>query len=144
LEGTVAYRFMPHAAAYAGWDWLHFSSDRSFAGTDMDFEETGYAFGVRFDHPFRGESGGAGYRIRFGGTYNHIEVENAEGDLVADSGHGLGWEIGTGVIFPFGNAWRITPGVRYRSLGRTLTVGSVESDVDLTYLSFELGFSRHF
>jgi hypothetical protein len=41
LEGTVAYRFMPHAAAYAGWDWLHFSSDHSFAGSDMDFEETG-------------------------------------------------------------------------------------------------------
>jgi hypothetical protein len=99
---------------------------------------------VRFDHPFRGESGGAGYRVRFGGTYNHIGVESSNDDLVANSGHGLGREIGTGVIFPFGGVWRVTPGVRYRSLGRTLTVGSVETDVDLTYVTFGVGFSRHF
>jgi hypothetical protein len=144
FEGTGAFRFMPHASAYAGWGWQRFPAETPFGGTDTDFEETGYAFGVQFDHPFRGEIDGAGYRLRLGGTYNHIEVENAAGDRVADSGHGLGWEIGTGVIVPFGDVWRVTPGLRYRSLGRTLTFGTVDTDVDLTYVSLELGFARRF
>jgi hypothetical protein len=144
FEATGAFRFMPHASAYAGWDWQRFPAETSPAGPDMDFEETGYAFGVQFDHPFRGEIGGAGYRLRLGGTYNHIEVESSSGDRVTDSGHGLGWEIGTGVIVPFGDAWRVTPGLRYRSLGRTLTFGAAETDVDLTYVSLEVGFARRF
>jgi hypothetical protein len=143
-EGTVAFRFMPHVAAYAGWDWIHFPTDQSFAGPGMDFEETGYAIGLRFDHPFRSESTGLAYRIRVGATYNHIEIEDSEGELVADSGHGLGWEIGTGVVMPFGGAWQFTPGVRYRSLGRDLVLGSASREVDLTYAALELGFARHF
>ena len=51
FEGTAAYRFMPHLSGYAGWGWNQFSADRSFAGTDMQFEETGYTFGLRFLHP---------------------------------------------------------------------------------------------
>jgi opacity protein-like surface antigen len=164
FDATAGYRFSPHVSAYVGWDWLRFPSHeriaddpyRAFpcagggagtcwpAASRLDFEETGYAFGVQLDHPFRGEVGGAGYRLRLGGTYNHIEVENAAGRLIEDSGHGLGWEIGTGVIFPFGDAWRATPGIRYRSLGRTLTFGSVDADVDLTYVTLEVGLSRHF
>lgn len=30
--GTLAYRFMPHRTAYAGWDWNEFSAHQSFAG----------------------------------------------------------------------------------------------------------------
>lgn len=144
VEGTVAYRFMPHVSAYGGWDWLNFSTDASFAGADAELEETGYAFGLQFDHPFRGETTGAAYRLRAGATWNHIEIEDPDGDVVADSGHGLGWEVGTGVVVPFGDTWRFTPGVRYRSLGRTLDVGGVPNDVDLTYVSLELGFARRF
>jgi hypothetical protein len=143
-EGTVAFRFMPHVSMYVGWDWVHFPTEQSFAGPDMDFEETGYAFGLRFDHPFRGESTGLAYQIRVGATYNHIEIEDSGGELAADSGHGLGWEIGTGVVLPLGGAWRLTPGIRYRSLGRELVVGSLSQEVDLTYAALELGFARHF
>jgi len=144
FEGTVSYRFMPHLAAYGGWDWLRFPADQSFAGPDVDFEETGYAFGLQFDHPFRGETSGAAYRVRMGATWNHIEIEDADGEIFADSGHGFGWEAGTGVIFPFGDTWRFTPGLRYRSLARALTVGGTSTSVDLTYLSLELGFARRF
>jgi hypothetical protein len=65
FEGTGAFRFMPHASAYAGWGWQRFPAETPFGGTDTDFEETGYAFGVQFDHPFRGEIDGAGYRLRW-------------------------------------------------------------------------------
>src|SRR5687767_15147349 len=51
FEGTIAYRFQPHLAAYAGWDWHRFPADESFAGSSVDVEETGYAFGLAFEHP---------------------------------------------------------------------------------------------
>src|SRR5688572_7853594 len=53
--GSVGYRFLSHVSTYAGWDWHHFRSDTSFAGPNMDFEETGYAFGLRFEHPIKRE-----------------------------------------------------------------------------------------
>ena len=121
FEATVRYRFLPHLAAYAGWDWIRFQADQSFAGNDMDFEETGYAFGLRFEHPIRG-SATAGW-VRAGGTYDHLEVENTDGDILADSGHGLGWEVGAGVATPLRGGWSITPGVRYRSLREAVFCG---------------------
>ena len=42
---TVGYHLQPHLLAYGGWDWMHFQAEQSFAGTDMDFEETGYTGG---------------------------------------------------------------------------------------------------
>src|SRR5688572_11412282 len=53
LEGTVGYRVQPHLWVYAGWDWHRFSSDLPIAA-QSDFEETGYAFGLQFEHPIRG------------------------------------------------------------------------------------------
>ncbi|MDD5609338.1 MAG: hypothetical protein PHY57_12550 [Ignavibacterium sp.] len=76
FECTIAYRFMPHLAAYAGWGWNKFSADNSFAGANIDFEETGYTFGFQFVHPISETS--LSYLIRAGGIFNHIEVENAD------------------------------------------------------------------
>jgi hypothetical protein len=42
---TIGYHLQPHLLAYGGWDWIHFQADQSFAGPDMDFEETGYTAG---------------------------------------------------------------------------------------------------
>lgn len=140
FEGTIAYRVLPHLSAYGGWDWHKFGSEESFAGADADFEETGYAFGLRFEHPFAGESGdGPAFRLRGGATINHLEVEDQNGDLVADSDHGLGWEAGAGITLPLSDDWRLSPGARYRSLSRDLTVGDVTTEVDLRYVALELG-----
>lgn len=143
FEGTVRYRFMPHLAVYAGWDWTHFTAGESFAGPDMGLEETGYAFGLRFEHPISGGSRTAGW-ARVGGTYNHLELEDADGEIVSDSGHGLGWEAGAGIAVPFGGRWSLTPGIRYRSLSRDLEIGGTTNPVDLQYVAFELGIARHF
>lgn len=142
FEGTVAYRFQRHLAAYGGWGYHSFGTGDA---TDTDVDETGYAFGLRFEHPFAGETGsGPAFRLRAGGTYNHIEVEDADGDLVADSGHGLGWEAGAGVTFPVGESVRVSPGVRYRSLSRDLTISDVTTDVDLQYVAVEVGVTWTF
>lgn len=142
FEGTAAYRFMPHVSVYAGWGWNQFSADQSFAGTDMQFEETGYTFGLRLLHPF-GQSK-LQYLVEGGGIFNHIEVENKAGDIIADSKHGLGWQLGAGLGIPLGNRFQITPSVRYRSLSRDLEINEVKTTVDLNYLSVGLGFALTF
>ena len=93
---TVGVRFLPHLWAYGGWGWRKFTADMSFAGPDIDAEETGYSLGIRFEHPFRGPASPS-FMVRAGATYTHIEIENASGTPMMDSGHGLGWEAATGV-----------------------------------------------
>lgn len=48
FDGILTYRIMPHTSLFGGWGWHRFTSDDSFAGTDMDFEETGYTFGLEY------------------------------------------------------------------------------------------------
>jgi len=141
LDLIGRYRFMPHLSAYAGWDWHHFPSDDPVAGGDADFEDTGYTFGMRFEHPFAGKTS---YWLRLGGTAKHIEVENGEGDIISDTGHGLGWEAGAGMTIPIGTRTMLTPGVRYRALSRDLEVGSASTPVDLKYVNVGLGLAYRF
>lgn len=51
FEGSLAYRFLPNLAAYAGWSWNKFSANESMLGSNVDFEETGCLFGLQFIHP---------------------------------------------------------------------------------------------
>lgn len=142
FEGAIAYRFMPHLAAYAGWSWNHFAVDQSFAGTDASFEETGYTFGLQFIHPI-GESE-ISFLVRAGGTYNHIEIENKDGDIIIDSGHGLGWQAEAGFMIPLIENFSVLPSVRYRSLSRDIEITSITTPVDLNYFSVGIGLSWSF
>ena len=135
------YRVMPHLAVYAGWDWHHFPTDRPLPGGDVDFEDTGYAFGLRFEHPMMAR---AAYWLRLGGTANHIEVENRRGRLISDTGHGLGWEAGGGLTVPVSTRLMLTPGLRYRALSRDLELGDVATPVDLRYVTVGLGLAYRF
>ncbi|MCK7526179.1 MAG: porin family protein [Ignavibacteriales bacterium] len=141
-ELTIAYRFMPHLAAYAGWSYNNFAVDQSFAGPDASFEETGYTFGLQFIHPI-GESG-LSYLVRAGGTYNHIEIENNSGDIIIDSGHGLGWQAEAGLVIPLSEKFSLSPSLRYRSLNRDIEIENVSTSVDLNYLSVGVGLSWSF
>lgn len=140
FEATVAYRFMPHLSAYAGWGWHHFTADGFLAGVDMDAEETGYTFGLEFAHPLG--TSPLGYFVQAGALYDHIEFEGD--DPAMDTGHGLGWQLGAGVVAPLGSKWRLMPGIRYRSLSRDLEIGNVTTDLDLTYVTVRVGLSRTF
>ena len=142
FEGTAAYRFMPHVAAYIGWGWNHFNADQSFAGTDIDFEETGYTFGIQFVHPLGDLP--LKYLVRAGGLFNHIEVEDQEKDLLGDSDHSLGWQVGAGLMVPLGNKWSLTPSVRYRSLSSDIEIDETTTAVELNYISIGIGISRSF
>lgn len=142
FEGTVAYRVMPHLAAYAGWGWNQFAADQSFAGADVDFEETGYTVGLQFVHPLGTLP--VNYLLRAGGLYNHIEAENTDGDIIGDSDHEFGWQVEAGLAIPLGNRWQVTPGVRYRSLSNDVDVDGTTTAVDLTDVSVGAGISWMF
>jgi len=141
-ELTIAYRFMPHLAAYAGWSYNNFTVDQSFAGPDASFEETGYTFGFQFIHPI-GESTLC-YLVRVGGTYNHIEIENNDGEIIIDSGHGLGWQAEAGLVITLSEKFSLLPSVRYRSLNRDIKIENENTSVNLNYLSVGVGFSWSF
>lgn len=141
--GTVAWQLQPHLHLYGGWDWMRFAADNWFAGPEPDFEETGYTFGLRFEHPLRTTSRTL-YRLEAGGTYKHIEVEDANGDVIEDTGHGLGYELGAGLLMPLGETWKLAPTLRYRALSRDFTVGATTTAGDLRYVALEIGFSRRF
>lgn len=139
FEATVGYRFMEHLHAYAGWGYNTFSLEDS----EADLDETGYTFGLQFIHPL-GSSESLSYLLRAGGLYNHLEFEDGDGDLIDDSGHGLGWQVEAGVDYELGNNWSLHPTVRYRSLSRDLKFDGLTFDTDLNYLSFGLGIAKSF
>jgi hypothetical protein len=142
LEATLTYRIQPHLSAYAGWGWHRFSTDGLPAGPDGSAEETGYTVGLQFAHPFG--SSGLGYYVAAGGVYDHIEMENAAGDTVGDTGHGLGWQAGAGLVVPLSSRVSLTPGVRFRSLSRELDADGVTTDMDLRYVSGRVGVAATF
>lgn len=139
LAFTASYRLQPHLGLYGGWGWRHFPSD------DVDFEQTGYVAGLRFEHPFQGEELGAGlaYRIHAGATWEHLELEQGD-EVVTDSGHGLGWEAGAALVVPFATGWQIVPGASWHSLQRDLTVGTTTTPTTLRSIVFDVGVTRHF
>lgn len=141
-DATISYRFAKQLGIYGGWGWNKFSSAQSFAGTDIDFEETGYTVGLQFFQPI------ASTKIKFmlgaGAIYKHIEVENPEGDLIYDTGHGWGWEAKTGLSLSVGNHFNFIPTVKYSTLSRNVEVLTISTAVNLNYLSVGAGLNWTF
>lgn len=142
LGVTFQVPLQQHLFAYGGWDWTRYSALEEIAGPDVDLEETGYALGLRFEHPF-GDSD-VRWWARGGALIHHFEFENDAGEILDDTGHGLGWEGGAGVAVPLGSAWSLTPGVRYRSVTREAELLNTTIDVELQAVTFELGIRRSF
>ena len=142
LEASLAYYFMPHLAVYGGWGWKNFTADRSWAGADADFEETGYRFGLQFNHPL-GDTG-INSLLSAGGIYSHIEVEDEHGTISADSGHRFGGEAGVGLVIGLGERLSLIPNVRYHYLPATITSNGQKQDADLGYLSYGLSLAWTF
>lgn len=142
FEGIFHYRVLQNAGIYAGWGWNRFGADNSFAGSDVCFEETGYAFGLQYKRSIG--SSPLSYYFRAGGLYNHIEIENAAGDIIADSGHGMGYQLAAGLEYQLGKNWSILPGIKYNNLSTDIDVEGVSTHLDHQYLSVRVGFLKKF
>lgn len=139
FEVAIGYRFMEHLGAYVGWGYNNFQIEDS----DADFDETGYTFGFQFIHPI-GTSEKLSYLIRAGGIYNHIELEDEDGDLIDDSGHGLGWEVGAGLNYDLDSNWHLRPQISYRALSRDLKLGDSTTNVNINYVAVGVGIVKTF
>lgn len=69
-DATIAFSLTKQIGFYGGWDWNKFSSDQSFAGTDVDFVETGYSIGLQFSQPIASTK--MKLIVGAGGIYKHI------------------------------------------------------------------------
>lgn len=138
---TVGYRLMSNLQTYAGWDWHHFRTVEVVGSSELDVEDTGYAFGLRYERPMFAQAAGW---LRAGGIANHIEIEDDDVGNIADSGHGLGWEVGGGLSIPVGARLDLNPGVRYRALTRDLELGTSTVSADLRYVTMGVGVVYRF
>lgn len=141
FEAIVDYRFSRYLGVFAGWGWNNFTAETSFAGNKKDFEETGYLFGLELSSIGNAD---LGFYFRVGGIYNHIEVESEAGNVIADSGHGMGLRAEIGADFHLGSDWYLRPGIKYQELSRDLTIETVTTPVDLKYIGVSLGVSKRF
>lgn len=143
FEGIFHYRFLQHTGVFAGWGWNRMAAEQSFAGNDVCFEETGYIFGLQFMHPVA--SSRFSYYLRAAGLYNHIETENAEGEIIHDSKHGLGYQIGGGLNFSLPKNWSLSAGVKYNSLSRETEFEGMSKTFNYKYVSgLRIGVIKHF
>jgi opacity protein-like surface antigen len=143
FEGTFHYRFYKHMGMYAGWGWNHFSSKKSFAGDNCDFEETGYVLGLQFKHPIGNSP--VSYYVKAGGLWSHIEIENGDGNIIKDTKHGLGYQLAGGVNIPVGKKWSINTGLKFNSLKRSdIEFADHNRTLDLKYLSLRVGIMKMF
>lgn len=133
FEATITYHPTSILGVYAGWGWNIFHPIES-DGETAHFEETGYRFGLRLTQPLSRESK-LTVQLSAGGVMNHIETEDKDGDIIDDTGHGLGWEAEACLAVPLNDRWHIVPGVRYHALNRELSFGTMQESVDLNYVS---------
>jgi hypothetical protein len=138
---NARYRFMPHLAAYAGWEWHLQQTEQLLAGETLDLNDNGYTLGLRFEHPLVARTAGW---LRAGGLANHIEIENADGVIIQDTGHGLGWEVGGGLTFPIAPRFALMPGVRYRTLSSDVEFGGSTKSSTLSYVTMGIGLAYTF
>lgn len=142
FEGILQYRFFNNLSVIAGWGWNGFSADESFAGSNMDFEETGYVMGLQYSYPLNNSK--ISLYARGAALLNHIEIENEDGDIIHDTKHGWGWQAAAGVNIQLGKNWILTPGVKFNSLSRDLDMTEYTTTLDQKYFSVRVGITKMF
>lgn len=141
-EALLHYRVVNYVGLYGGWGYNAFRNEFQPAGHRCDFEETGYVLGLQYKRPV--DSSGIRVFVRGGLQYKHIEIEDPSGELIFDTTHGFGWQLGCGVEFPLGENWSLVPEVRYNSLPANWGPESAYEIPDRNYYSVRMGILKKF
>lgn len=143
FDGTFHYRILNYTGLYGGWGANWFTTETSSSESNRDYEETGYVLGLQFRHPIKDES--SSYFLRAGVLYNHIEVENDNGDILEDTGHGPGFQLAAGICFDLGSSWSIVPVMKFNYLARPLDSEEGNPvDTNFNYLTLRVGIQKMF
>jgi len=142
FETILQYRFMPYTSVYGGWGYTHFNANESFAGSDIDFEQTGYILGLQFKRAISNSP--ISYFLRGGMLYSHIETENNAGDIISDTGHGVGFQVAGGIEVSMGKNWSLAPELKYNSLSGETELEGMNYELDLRHVSARMGLVKRF
>jgi hypothetical protein len=142
FEGVFHYSILKDFGVYGGWGWNRMSAGQSFAGNDVCVEETGYVLGLQYRKQLGSRP--VAFFLRGAGLYSHLEIENADGDIIHDTGHGFGWQAATGLDINLGNNWSLSPGVKFNSLVRESEYEGVTREMALNYLQVRVGIAKRF
>jgi opacity protein-like surface antigen len=142
LELGLGVRVAPDLFVYGAWDWQNRAAERRLFGATVDVEDTGYAFGLRYVAPVPSRTKPW---VRAGALFNHVEIEDEDaGDLLADSDHTWGFEVGGGVDVALNDRWSLTPGFRYRRFEPTVRFRGFGTSTSLSYVVFDVGLALKF
>ena len=141
-DGAFHLRVLPRTGIYGGWGYNWFSTSTGSSVTDRDYEETGYVLGLQYKHLFYRSANS--WFLRGGAIWNHIEVENDNGEILADSGHGFGFQFAAGIDVDLGRSWSLTPVVKYNNLSRYLDEAGEGMNLNYNYLSVRIGILKNF
>ncbi len=142
FEITIAYNFLESLGAYAGWGWNDFRANDALGEINVNFEETGYSFGLQFIHATGISS--LSYLLRAGAIYNHLEAKDNSGNRINNTGHNFGWQLDGGVSIDLPAGFNLRPSIRYRSLPGEFEIGTTSTNADLNYISFGVGLAKTF
>lgn len=142
FEAILQYRFMPFTSVYGGWGYSHFNAEESFAGSDIDFEQTGYILGLQIGHSIGASP--ISWFVRGGLLYSHIETEDNTGTIISDTGHGVGYQVAGGIEVLLGSNWSLAPGLKYNSLSGETELEGVNYALDHRHVSARIGLIKRF
>lgn len=141
FEAVLHYSFLPHIGIYGGWSWNSFAAD-PLSDKDVCYEETGYVLGINYRITTNNPR--LSYFLRTGGLYNHIETEHPDGRIIADTKHGLGFQVAGGIDIILGGNWILAPGIKFNSLSRNVKSDEGSRDFDYQYVSGRIGIMKKF
>lgn len=143
--GTAAFQILPIFDVYAGYSWTRFSAeaDDDIGGTDVDITDSGFAVGGRL---YLAPVGNLAPWVQGGVLLHELEREvSGNGVSVSvTSDRGVGFEAGGGVSIPVATNISFTPGVRYRQYPAEFGDADELLDIDVQYLSLDLGVQLRF
>jgi hypothetical protein len=141
-EMLLHYRMTKHLGLYGGWGYNAFRNDYSPAGHNCDFEETGYIIGLQYKRKV--EFSNTSVFVRAGYQYKHIELEDPAGELLFDTTHGPGWQVGCGIDMPMAQKWSLLAEVKFNALPEMEGHATEDLIPDRNYFSLRLGVLRKF
>jgi hypothetical protein len=82
--------------------------------------------------------------VRAGALYCHIETENNSGDIISDTGHGIGWQGAAGIEVSMGRNWSLAPGLKYNWLSGETGFEGTNYQLDHRTVSARIGIIKRF
>lgn len=137
------YQFPQRIGLYGGWTWFRFNTDESFAGPNVEVDESGFLAGVRYEHPIRLGTPMT-LHLQVGTIWDEVELESGDGTIVATSDREFAWTAGAGVEFTLGDGWSVGPALRFRALSPDFTGVEAGVETNLNHLSVDVGIAQRF